>query len=75
MAKKKEPKKVEVLADNLEALADHIAALSEIGKMIQKSRLKKQTIMLLLKSATRVDLQDIEKILDALPELEKKFLK
>jgi len=67
--------KVEVLAESLEALADNIAMLSEIGKMMQKCRLKRRTIHLLLKDATGLPMHQIKKVIDALPLLEKEFLK
>lgn len=72
---KKQPEKVQVNADSLEAIADHVAALSEIGKMIKNSRMKMHTICLLVKNMTGIKLEDVERVLNALPELEKRFLK
>lgn len=70
-----ENEKVEVLKENLDALADHVAVLSEIGKMIEKSRLKQKTLILLLQQMTKLPQRDIMLVLDALPKLEQEFLK
>jgi len=76
MTKKiKERKKVEVFEDNLSALADHVAAVAEMGKMIANSRLTRRAIVLLVKDMTNMTYADIDRVLDALPLLEKKYLK
>lgn len=58
-----------------EILAQAIVDLSAAGRALLNSRLKKRTLMLLLKDASGVSLHQIEKILDALPQLEKEYLK
>jgi siroheme synthase len=58
-----------------EILAEHIQKLSEIGKQLANSRLKQKTIIILLASMTRVSQASIKAILDALPELEREFLR
>jgi hypothetical protein len=58
-----------------EILAEAIVKLSAVGKTLKGSRLKKHTILLLLKDATKIPFHEIEKILDALPELERLYLK
>lgn len=75
MTNKKPIKKVEVLESSLEAIADHVAVIAEVGKMIKNSRLKERAILLLLKDATGLSMTDISRVLDALPKLEMKYLK
>lgn len=59
----------------LTVLAEHIAKLSVFGKHIKESRLKRRVIVLLLHDMTGVNMGSIQSILDALPLLEKEFLK
>lgn len=59
----------------LEILAEHIARLATVGEQIKHSKLKRRTILLLLKDITGIGIKDIDLILDALPLLGKKFLK
>lgn len=72
---KKEIQKVEVLKENLDALADNIAALSEIGKMIEKCRLKEEIMIVLLARMSNVRQDEVRRILANLPLLEKRYLK
>lgn len=72
MSKKKQ---VLVLEKNLEALADNVAVISELGKMIEKSRLQENAIILLLQHMTKVNKRDIMLVLSALPKLEQEYLK
>lgn len=75
MSKNKQ-KTVEVLEENLEALADNVAVISEIGKMIEKSRLTEHAIILLIQnSTTGVNQTQIRTVLNALPKLEQEYLK
>ncbi len=59
----------------LTILTEHIVKLSNIGKQLNNSRLKGSTISLLLNRMTGVGMNDIKLILEALPELENKYLK
>jgi hypothetical protein len=58
-----------------EQLADAITKLSEAGKALATSRLKQETIVLLLHNMTKVGKKDIVFILNALPEMQRTFLK
>lgn len=58
-----------------EIIATHIAALARMGKNIKASRLKEKTMLVLLNHMTSVPQKEIKKILDALPQLEKQYLK
>jgi len=58
-----------------EELADAIVKLSEIGKKLKESRLKSRTIALLLRDMTGVSMGHIDLILNAIPILEKTYLK
>jgi hypothetical protein len=64
----------ETLPD-IEILAEHIEALSKVGEKLKKSRLNERTIILLLKDSTGLYGNQIQKVLDALPELKKRYLK
>lgn len=66
--------KEEAMPD-LEILAEHIKQLSELGKKLKNSKLKENTILLLIKDHTGIPKHQIKRILDALPELEKIYLK
>ncbi len=72
---KVEHEKVLVKAESLKAMADNIAAISEMGKAIKDSRLGRRAVLLLLNDMTGVSMINIESVLKALPELEKTFLK
>ncbi len=69
---KKNPEDEEI---PLEIMQDSIISLSKFGQQINKTRLGRRAILLLLKDATGVSFFDTGKILDALPELEKIYLK
>ena len=73
--KKTEPETAIVLASSLQAMADNIAKVSEVGRAIKNSRLKEAAILTLMKDLTGEPKATIKKILDALPELEKQYLK
>jgi len=73
--KKKQPETTEVLASSLESLADNIAQLSKVGREIKASRLNEKAILTLLKEMTGESKHSIKLVLDALPELEKTYLK
>ncbi len=74
MADKKKLTQREV-RDVLATLETEIRKLSEIGKVLAKSNFKKRTICLLLRDFTGVPMQDIASILDALPQMDKYYLK
>ena len=61
--------------EGLEALAEHIEKLSRACTILESSRLKHRTILLLLKDMTGLPLYRIEALLDALPELSKRYVK
>lgn len=58
-----------------EEIEKSIIKLSEVGEKIEKSRLNRRTIILLLNDITKVPKSHIEYILNALPELKNKYLK
>lgn len=60
---------------SLELLAESIVALGAAGARLRDSRLKKRTVLLLLKDMTGIGMKEIETILDALPKLEATYLK
>lgn len=59
----------------LEIMAEHIEKLSRFGQQIKSSRLKQKTIAILLSHATGLSQAKINDVLDALPQLEKLYLK
>lgn len=59
----------------VEILAQHIKAMSDVGKKLAASSMKQKTVLVLLNHTTGVAQKDIKKILDALPQLEKIYLK
>lgn len=73
--KVKDEKTVQVAADSLRAMADNIATISDLGRAIKNSGLNRRAIVLLLEDMTKVSMNNINKVLDALPELEKTYLK
>ena len=73
---KEDKKTVEVMEDSLEALADNIAELSKVGKAIKNSRLSERGIIHMLSGIIpNLYKHQIKTVLDALPELEEKYLK
>lgn len=59
----------------LEELAAQISAVSKMAAAMKASKLKQDTIILLLHDMTKVSKRDIKAVLTALPELERKYLK
>ena len=57
----------------LEIMEKAIVAISKIGEQINKSRLKRRAILILIRDVTGLPLNDIDAVLNALPELEKTF--
>lgn len=73
-------RKVNVVQKNpevpvLEIVAQDIKALSNFGKNIQASKLKQKAVILLLHHMTSLPQRDIKAVLDAIPLLEKEYLK
>jgi len=58
-----------------EILERHIAELAEGFKVLDRSGLKRKTIILLLHDATKVPKRDIERILNAAPRLKELYCK
>lgn len=61
---------------SLEELALAIEKMSDLGERLLKTRLKKRTLMLLIRDAcsNKVGLSEIEQVLHALPRLKDKYL-
>lgn len=57
------------IVDQLDAIADDIKALANVGKQLDKSNLNRRAVNLLLKDLTGVSMANIDKILKGLPEL------
>lgn len=66
-------KKAELEAD-YEAVATAIRKIGDVSKRMLAAGLKRDTIILLLHDATRVNKRDIKAILDALPHLPRWYL-
>ena len=63
-------------APDLEILAEEILAVAEAFRKIERSRLKRQTILILLRAACpSVNMGQIEQVLDACAAMDKKYLK
>ena len=52
-----------------------VLAISNLGKQLDASRLKRRAVLVLLQDMTGLSLTDIGKVLGALPELEATYLK
>lgn len=65
-----EPEKAQLLE-----LAGAIEKLSKVGEALRDSRLSEKAILLLLSNMTSLSQRDVKAVLDALPKLEKTFLK
>ena len=57
----------------LEVMEKAIVEISKFGAKINASKLNRRAIQLLVKDVTGVSFGDIDKVLDALPKLEKLF--
>lgn len=64
-----------VVGEALEVIAEHIEALSAVGRAIKASRLTETAILTLLRHQTGMYQNQIKQVLDAIPELETKYLK
>lgn len=72
---KEEPKMISVRADSLKAMADNVEIIARAGRDISHSRLGKRAVLLLLGDMTGLSMTAIERVLNALPQLEKTYLK
>lgn len=59
----------------LDVMADAVVKLAALGKAMDKSRLDRRVVILLLHDITGVNIGVIGVILDAIPQLEKRYLK
>lgn len=77
MSKKNKKESIEQIEfeNNVGQITQSIIALADLGKIIEKSRLKHRMICLLLHATTKVPVRHIKVILAALPTLEKDWLK
>lgn len=60
---------------NLEEIAEHIRLTAQAGRALQNSRLKSRAVYVLLQDITGLPLNTIKLVLDALPQLEREYLK
>lgn len=59
----------------LDILANEIQIISKLGRNIMDSRLSRKAILVLLSHHTGLAQQTIRTVLEALPQLEKEYLK
>lgn len=59
----------------LSEMADAVKKLSQVGAALRESNLSERAILILLADITKMSKSDIQKVLNALPRLEKEFLK
>lgn len=75
----KQKTKVTVIQDDesisFSVLASSIKELSKVGNQLKNSPLNEKAIVLLLQDMTKLSRDDIKKVLNALPLLEKTYLK
>jgi len=74
--------KVKIVKENpndeeipFEIIQESIVRLSQLGKNIKKSRLTDRAVVLLIKDMTDAPMVWIRKVLNAIPELEKTYIK
>lgn len=60
---------------SLDSLEEEIRKVSQIGKSITASKFKRKGLVILLAELSGVNRRDINAVLDALPNLEKEYLK
>jgi hypothetical protein len=58
-----------------DVMADAIVQLSKLGEAMRNSRLERKVVLLLLHDMTGINIGVIGVILDAIPQLEKLYLK
>lgn len=59
----------------LEIVAQDIKAISNLGRQINTSRLNQKAVIILLAHMTQLPQNTIRMVLDALPQLERQYLK
>lgn len=59
----------------LEILAEDIKSMAELGRIFKTSRLKEKTVLVLVSHMTGMAQRDVKTVLEALPLLEKEYLK
>jgi hypothetical protein len=64
-----------VAEDRLDEIAAEIEKLSKLFIAVKNSRLNRRAVVLLIHDMTKVGKRDIEKLLDALPDLADHYLK
>lgn len=76
-AKKPSPTKEEakIFEEELQQIIEAIKAISNFSKKLEKLKVKKTLIILLIHDATGLKKSDIKRLLDMLPTLEKRYLK
>jgi uncharacterized membrane-anchored protein YhcB (DUF1043 family) len=78
-SKVKNQQQVQTEAEQLKAALDNmainIARISAAFEALGKSSVKRSLIRLMIKDMTQVSYVDIDKVLDALPQLAKQYLK
>lgn len=76
MAKKPETEEEKKARETIETIADNIVSLAEGVRKIVNGKLNKRAIILLLASAAGgMNKEVVERVLDAITSLDKKFLK
>jgi len=63
---KEKPISVEIIASSIKQIAQHMRA-------IEKSSLNRRAILVLLKDCTGINMNEIEKVLDSLSALDKRY--
>lgn len=65
----------EKIGENAEEISMAIAKIARGMEVLGQSRLRRSTILLLLSHSSKVSQRDCDSVLQALSELEKKYLK
>lgn len=74
MTKIKKPILIDVKSVGDE-LADEIQVLADAMRQLESTRLSRRALKLLLRDATNLNLGDIDRLLDALPNIARWYLK
>jgi len=59
----------------LEVMEEAILEIGKVGQQIKASKLKQRAVLLLIRDVTSLNMGDIAAVLNAIPELEKLYLK
>lgn len=65
----------EMTKDEFKELVANIEQVSALGKKLKASRLNERAILLLVQGIVKLPQSHIREVLDALPELERRYLK